>query len=80
MTKDLATKLFESNSEEFELRTNYSGRGMFGETTHGVVADRSKFQNAQIHLATKGKLSDNDIEELALLRSDNMGKSDLIFY
>jgi len=62
---DLVNAL-QDNGFEAETYEDYSGRGMYGETTTGVVSD----------------ITPNTIPEFLNTRYniDNMGKSDYIYY
>lgn len=60
----------QENELNVTLREHYSGRGMFGKSTAGVVGSREDI-TAAIFLASK--------EELPSIRWDNMGL-DMIAY
>lgn len=64
-------------SEELEIEARiyngYSGRGMMGEETTGLVCDS---RTDLMRLAVRASIPD---EELQAVRSDNLGR-DMIFY
>jgi len=90
MNEKLAKKLIETaenyDSIELELYENYSGRGMYGETTTGIVCD--SFSELMVVGFVLGVYvgedeSCHDDESFALmletLRWDNLGRR-IIFY
>ena len=79
-------KLLVEASEELEcpidLRENYSGRGMFGKVTSGVVGGKEDIQAALIKAAYNLGQNNGDIDgflEETSFRWDNMGH-DFIAY
>ena len=70
-----------------EIR-DYSGRCMFGEQTTAIVYEKlGEFLGAVAYAANNSLNSDADgydldqfIEDLQGLRTDNMGKSDIVVY
>lgn len=65
-----------------DLRENYSGRAMYGETTFGlIVSSDNSFFVFLVELAKAEGLNGDTAQELAQrARSDNMGKNSSIFY
>lgn len=66
---------------ELEVYEDYSGRGMFGSRTCGVVGN---FQNLVVAIAIAAKDLDDTshekfVEDLQDIRTDNLGR-ELIFY
>lgn len=83
MTEELANALTDyiPDSDVYE---NYSGRGMFGETTTGIVCNKSEFYNGiGGFLETAEEFDIELINEVGTmfknLRTDSMGLS-MIFY
>lgn len=69
--------------KEIELKTDYSGRGMFGEECFGIVGDAKTLAMFFIEL-TSYLLEDGDDAQLAYelstnLKTDNIG-NDCIYY
>lgn len=76
----------EMDGLELRLREDYSGRGMYGETTAAIVADNiGEFMAGLARFC--GDLDpceqDSDIEETVLtvmnLRTDNMGRGIVLY-
>ena len=68
---------------DLEIRDDYSGRGMYGEETHGLVGDMDSFVEGLIE-TTIMAVEDEDDELLDKLRrfrlrTDSMGL-EMIFY
>lgn len=89
MTKDTADVLCRALDEtgaEYERRDAYSGRGMYGETTVGIVlGDVQTLLGAVAEAA--GGLGELDpgavrgfADRVRWLRTDQMGRSDIIVY
>lgn len=53
----------EERGTEIEIRTDYSGRGMFGKTCYGFVADEFTLQVLELQLAISASLlgSEDDV-------------------
>ncbi len=72
----------EYSGEDCEVRLKYSGRGMFGRETIGVVVeDESQLLN-QVIQYIKENLSDikaEDIPEFSGFRRDNMGRKMILY-
>lgn len=62
-------EILEDREYEDVVREDYSGRGMYGEITNGVVVDRYSFSEI------KKFLDEKDIS----YRTDNMGLSFIIY-
>jgi hypothetical protein len=68
-----------------EIREEYSGRGMYGKTTHAVVYDsRGDYERALIYAAYEvGNRGNDDVEgilgELSNLGSDSMGMGIVVY-
>lgn len=80
MTQQTAELLSDYNYS-LEVYEDYSGRGMFGETTQGVVGSQQSFNRALAEIMVDADEDERKIvaNELESLRIDNMGL-DLIFY
>jgi hypothetical protein len=76
-----------------ELREDYSGRSMYGSETFAIVGDEREFRQAICYAAAtiedaEGTAEDPEdvfdldqfCEEMASLRTDNMGRSSLVWY
>ncbi len=68
-----------------EIRDDYSGRGMFGKTTHAVVYDsRGDFESALINAAYEVGARGNDnvegiLGELRNIGTDSMGMGIIVY-
>ena len=69
MKESIAKKIIKCSGGELTLRKDYSGRGMFGEKTCGVVGNRYDLEDACLD----AKVKFND------LRLDNMGLDHIIY-
>ncbi len=70
MTLEDAKKIVENSEEgELEVRENYSGRGMCGRTTVGVVGYQSDIQDAAQVAGVR----------VSSLKWDRMGKLDIAY-
>jgi len=75
---------------DLELRDSYSGRGMYGSTTVAVVGDQREFLRALCFAAANIEEDTKDdedpvylddfMDEVGSLRTDNMGRTALIWY
>jgi len=80
---------------DLELREDYSGRGSYGSETYAIVGDEKSFRQAicyaagtldQVNLAEHpdGESETIDLdqfcEEMASLRTDNMGRYSMVWY
>lgn len=83
MTKEHAEffqKALDYCGEECEIKEDYSGRGMFGKTTYGIVfAGPTILMESVLTYIKETEVEYEDIPDLASLRSDNMGMS-IIWY
>jgi hypothetical protein len=85
MTKAQAEFLKEATeycgNQEIDLRSDYSGRGMYGKETCGVVVDSLTVLLADCIAYIKEVLNDNidAIPELDSFKTDNMGRSIIIY-
>lgn len=84
MTKDQAETLVEyDHTGEIDHRTKYSGRGMFGDTTHAIVLPSMN----DFHTIVGSIMSDGTQEERVVIsellatgvRQDSMGLSIVIY-
>lgn len=78
MKKSTAEKLVQianSIGEDIKIYEGYSGRGMFGAKTTGVVCHEGTIQSCLI----EGEFSKEEKRELKSLSRDNMGLS-MIYY
>jgi hypothetical protein len=68
-----------------EIREDYSGRGMYGKSTHAVVFDsRGEYESALIYAAYEvGARGNDDVEgilgELRNLGTDSMGMGIVVY-
>lgn len=80
MNQDLAMELANQHGD---LRDDYSGRGMMGETTYGVVfEDMSDFYTAIADIIDYGTDTEREFLTDFLregIRTDNMGHSIIIY-
>lgn len=82
----IASAIVNCNDGELELMEAYSGRSMFGKVTAGVVGPKEQFTIGCMGLAFElGKENDEEMfmdlqDAIKDIRTDNMGRSDLIFY
>ncbi len=83
---EMAVGLLMDNGHQAQLRRDYSGRGMYGKTCYGIVADVSLTDvNRAIRRVVKDmvkggfeELMDRE-DEFELTRTDSMGKG-YIYY
>ena len=81
---EMIIEAMENNGLSAELRSNYSGRGMYGKSTHGVVIEHSIgnvmaaiINNADIFVDAWGyPFFDKSI---IFIRSDNMGLGNILY-
>ena len=93
MTNELATSIVEAAEYyadgEVTIMSNYSGRGMFGNTTTAIVGDLDDIENCfaqELKISAENK--DNDTmacmlelaAEFICLKMDSMGRSDVVLY
>jgi hypothetical protein len=82
MTQKAAETLHRLGYEEGEIRPDYSGRGMFGKTTHGVVYDSmADFYTALAYVTAEGNEEEREAVAGALenLNTDNMGFGVIVY-
>jgi hypothetical protein len=80
MDKDVAIALMnqiQENWGEARLYEDYSGRGMFGATTTGLVVD--SVEEAHVALGVLTEIGDEDLDLPGGFRSDNLGLSYIIY-
>jgi hypothetical protein len=75
---------------DLELREDYSGRSMYGSTTHAITGDESDFMKAVAYAAGTIDCQDGDedahfdlddfVDAMGSVRTDSMGRSCLIWY
>lgn len=80
---EMIIEAMENNGHEAELRSDYSGRGMYGKSTHGVVIEcgigiamAAVISNADIFV------DDDDGEPIFVIesiRSDSMGLGTILY-
>lgn len=93
MKKEIAEAILEASETiglNLEMREDYSGRGMYGDKTHAIVGDADEFRQATCYAAVMITQSEDEedsqvtvdeyIEAMAKIRTDNMGRSDLVWY
>lgn len=94
-TADLVCAALDESGVEYTRRDDYSGRGMYGKTTVGIVvggmgtfvgaAVRAAFAMGQADSTRYGDAEppidpEDFAREIARVRTDNMGRSDVIVY
>jgi hypothetical protein len=77
----LALKYF-CDDYDYDLRKDYSGRGMYGSTCIGIVTDTNPFALALEMVEAAEEYDDFPIETFkkAAPRTDNMGLSSIIYF
>lgn len=79
----------ENNGLELQLIDDYSGRGMFGKSTHAISGSESEFRSACCHASAAIALLGTEESEIFLeefcdevggFRTDNMGRTNLVWY
>lgn len=84
MKLDVAEQIVQSAESmgiEAELRDDYSGRGMYGETTVAVVISSwTKFAAAVAQAAVDSIIPGEVIKEVRKARWDQMGRDDVVVY
>ncbi len=84
MTKEQANFLENASNycgnQDIEVREDYSGRGMMGKTTFGVVVSSQSmlFVDTIVYIK-ENELKNDDIPDFNDFRTDNMGR-DVILY
>jgi len=75
-------KTAQESDLELELREEYSGRSMYGNTTAAVVGSNSTLLECVAIVAREIDEEDYDdfLKEISRIRRDSMGKYDEIFY
>jgi hypothetical protein len=65
MAEFIAEKLEDMTGEKHSIREGYSGRGMFGSETFGIVCDSPmQVLDVVMECLLNGELDEDDIEEL----------------
>lgn len=76
---------------EIQLRESYSGRGMYGKTTSGIVCDNlgdfvgavaqaaANLADAETHVESEGMSTDDFISDVSAISTDSMGRSIIIY-
>ena len=79
---EMIIEAMENNGHEAELRSNYSGRGMFGKSTHGIIIEcgigvvmAAVISNADIFVDDDGE----PIFVIESIRSDSMGLGTILY-
>ena len=89
MTKELAKFLVNASNHcgnDARLYENYSGRGMYGHTTDGVVVENPSELILNVIQYIKEKQEENnqfeipDVSDSGQLRTDSMGRNNSIIY
>lgn len=81
MTKDLALFLLEAAEycgNDGKIRDDYSGRGMMGKTTYGIVVDSPVLLLADV-LEYIRENRDVNMPDIENFKTDNMGKQIIIY-
>jgi len=93
MTKEMAEFLKEASENagnECDIREDYSGRGMYGQTTHGVVVDSAAQLLADVIQLVRGNIygdedkgemiwNGGEIPDAESFRTDNMANQTIIY-
>ena len=81
---EMIIEAMENNGMDAELRSDYSGRGMYGKSTHGIVIEdgignvmAAIINNADIFVDEDGDPIFSGFIEL--IRSDSMGLSNILY-
>lgn len=72
----------EFSGEDCEVSLNYSGRGMFGRETIGVIVEDDNSLLVQVIQYIKDNLPDikaEDIPEFSSFRRDNIGRKIILY-
>ena len=64
------------NEMDDVLRTDYSGRGMYGDKCFGLVCSEGELLRFIVHLAQRGE----DVNWIDSVRSDSMGRSTIWYW
>ena len=78
MTTDIANAIV-SHNPDLRVHEDYSGRGMYGKTTTGVVGSHTDLYHAVESYLQTSKLNIDVEEFIDEFRSDSMGM-DIIWY
>ena len=77
--KTAETIIMYQESGDLELYEDYSGRGMYGETTCGIVFDNIGELLAAVAEAMLNEPENIDVHSLARVRIDSMGRGSIIY-
>ena len=89
MTKEAAEYIkasCEDAGHECEIRSDYSGRSMYGRETYAVVVDdfAQMFNDVIEHIRATVEVAEHtgdvNFPEIGLLRQDNMGRNSVVIY
>lgn len=89
MTKEAAEYIKTASEEaghECDVRSDYSGRCMYGRETYAVVVDSfaQMFDDVIEHIRSTVDAHDDsgevNVPEIGLLRQDNMGRDSVVIY
>lgn len=79
---DIIADLLETDGYEASVRDDYSGRGMYGATTHGIDTDASPATILGVVISNAEYFVDRDLTPLfpdTGLRWDNMGLGYILY-
>jgi hypothetical protein len=70
-----------SEGYDCEVRDDYSGRGMYGRSCHGVVVDSPDYILSAIvnHMKQMDTSELDEVPEVDSFRTDNMGMSYIVY-
>lgn len=66
--------------DEVDVRTDYSGRGMYGETCLGLVVDKPDILVGLALGQVLDQIDADPFEVVSRARTDNMGRSTIIYF
>ena len=81
---EMIIEAIENNGMEGELRSDYSGRGMYGASTHGVIIENGIGDVVAAIINNADIFVDNDgdpifVGFIAPIRSDSMGLGNILY-
>lgn len=79
MTQE-AAKAIHENGDDLNFRDNYSGRGMYGKTTHAISGDPGEIETAKARALRDESVPEEVKDEIEKgFASDNMGLGMIIY-
>ena len=77
MMREIAELIVKEDPDEFRLYENYSGKGMFGETTYGIVYSYLIYLIERMFVAATK--NGDMMSQIELRGMDNMGLDKIIY-